>query len=106
MKRLIISTLVALSISAFADAPAITEIAPDENPGHLDNPSAIALVQAQIRDNDLDPVFFDIKFVSSEMTKDGNGAVQIYSVVNKKDGSSFTVIVAVHWAKDAAKTGV
>jgi hypothetical protein len=74
----------------------------DDNPGHLDSPAAIALIQAQIKDNGQDPLSFDIQYIDSQMTADT--VVQRYSVINKVSGTALIVIVALHWEKDTSKT--
>ena len=83
--------------AAFADPQ-------DDNPGVLDNPGCIALIEGQIRDNGKDPADFEIKYVTSAEMADGNGGIQTLSVLNKKTGESMIVIIGAHWQKDPRKT--
>ena len=75
----------------------------DDNPGVLDNPGCIALIEGQIRDNGKDPADYEIKYVTSAEMPDGNGGLQTLSVINKKTGEAMIVIIGAHWQKDTRK---
>lgn len=92
--------LIALLIS-FSVAVAF---AGDDNPGVLDNPGCIALIESQLKDNGQDPLDFDIKYVTSKEMPDGNGGTQTFSVVNKKTGFAMIVVIGAHWQVDTGRT--
>lgn len=75
----------------------------DDNPGFLDNPGCIALIEGQMRDNGKDPADFDITYVTSEQMPDGNGGTQTFSVINKKTGVALIVVIGAYWKKDPRK---
>lgn len=99
--RFVIFCLVgALATIAIADCAK----ASDDNPGFLDNPGCIALIESQLADNGQDPLDYDIKYVTSAQMPDGNGGTQTFSVVNKRTGAAMIVVIGAHWQIDTGRT--
>jgi hypothetical protein len=87
-----------------AQTPPLTADASEDNPGYIDDPTAKALVLAELADNDINVK--DVTIVYTGTTEGKSGGVNFYRVTNVKTGKVWRVAVAVSFEESTADANI